>query len=172
MKKDTELNFEKDLSIDKYKLDDECLSHPVLYYRYSEMAANAKNQAGVLADTLKLRMGEANIEIRNRFTKKEIKFTEAVINAEVEKDSAVIEAREELREAELNLARLQAGVSAFEHRKSQLDNIVRLYCAGYFSTPSSSGRPRESINEQAARDAKRSLNSKKKPSVDDEEDDD
>jgi hypothetical protein len=166
--KDSALNFERDLSIDKYKLDDECLSHPVLYYRYSELAANAKNQVGILADNLKLRMGEANIDIRNRFIKKEAKFTEAVINAEVEKDRAVIEAREELREAELNLARLQAGVSAFEHRKSQLDNIVRLYCAGYFSTPSGSGRPRDNINEQAARDAKKKNLNKKKSHVDDE----
>lgn len=170
MPKNQELNFEKDLSIDKYKLDDECLSHSVLYYRYSEMTADAKNQVGVLADSLKLKMGEANIAIRNRFTKKEIKFTEAVINAEVEKDETVIDAREELREAELNLARLQAGVSAFEHRKSQLDNVVRLYCAGYFSTPSS-GRVKENINDQAARDARARMNQgKRRPSVDDEED--
>jgi hypothetical protein len=165
-----ELNFEKDLSINKYKLDDECLTHSVLYYRYSEMAADAKNQVGVLADNLKLKMGEANIAIRNRFTKKEIKFTEAVINAEVEKDETVIAAREELREAELNLSRLQAGVSAFEHRKSQLDNVVRLYCAGYFSIPSS-GKAKESINDQAARDARTRINQgKRKPSVDDEDD--
>ena len=170
--KERKLDFEKDLGIDKYKLDEECLSHPVLYYHYSEMAVNAKNEVGVLADNLKLKMSEANVEIRNRFTKKEIKFTEAVISAEVEKDASVIEAREELREAELNYARIHAGVAAFEHRKSQLDNIVRLYIAGYFSTPSGSGKPKESINEQAARDAKRSLNKgKAKPSVDDEEDD-
>jgi hypothetical protein len=167
--KDKELNFEKDLSIDKYKLDDECLSHSILYYRYSELAANAKNQVGVLADNLKLKMGEVNIEIRNHFIKKEIKFTEAVINSEVEKAQAVIEAREELREAELSLARLQAGVSAFEHRKSQLDNVVRLYCAGYFSTPTSSGKPKDSINEQASREARKGLNTKKKPTVYDKE---
>jgi len=171
--KDRKLDFEKDLSIDKYKLDEECISHPALYYRYSEMAVNAKHEAGVLADNLKLKMSEANVSIRNRFTKKEIKFTEAVIAAEVEKEETVIEAREELREAELNYARIHAGVVAFEHRKSQLDNVVRLYCAGYFSAPSSSGKPKESINEQAAKDIKRGLNKgKKKPSVDDEEDED
>jgi hypothetical protein len=163
------LNFEKDLSINKYKLDVECLTNSVLYYRYSEMTADAKNQVGVLADNLKLKMGEANIAIRNRFTKKEIKFTEAVINAEVEKDETVIAAREELREAELNLSRLQAGVSAFEHRKSQLDNVVRLYCAGYFSTPTS-GRVKESVNDLAAKDARGRMNQgKHKPSVDDED---
>ena len=170
MEKNKALNFETDLSIDKYKLDEECVTHSQLYYRYSEMAANAKNQVGVLADNLKLKMGEANIAIRNKFISKEVKFTEAVINAEVEKDETVIEAREELREAELNLARLQAGVSAFEHRKSQLDNVVRLYCAGYFSAPSSLGKPRDSINEQAASDARKSLNRKNRPTVDDEED--
>ena len=169
--KTRELNFDQDLGIDKYRLDQECVTHSQLYYRYSEMTASAKNQVGVLADDLKLRMSEANIEIRNRFTKNEMKFTEAVITAEVEKDKTVIKAKEELREAELNLARLQAGVSAFEHRKSQLDNIVKLYCAGYFSVPNGSGKPRESVNEQVSREARKNLNSKKKPSVDDDEDD-
>ena len=170
--KEQEHDFEQDLSIDKYKLDQECVTHSQLYYRYSELAAVAKNQVGILADNLKLKMGEVNILIRDRLTKKEIKFTEAVINAEVEKDESVIDAREELRQAELSLARLQAGVSASEHRKSQLDNIVRLYCAGYFSTPVSSGRPREGINEQAANNARKNLNARKKPAVadDDEED--
>jgi len=169
--KKSDLNFEEDLSIDKYKLDQECITHSVLYYRYSELAANSKNQVGILSDNLKLKMGEADIEIRNRFTKKEMKFTEAVIRAEVEKDELVIEAREELRQAELNLARLQAGVSAFEHRKSQLDNLVKLYCAGYFSTPVNSGKPKETINEQASREARATLNKsgKKKPTVDDDE---
>lgn len=167
--KDKELNFEQDLSIDKYKLDQECITHSQLYYRYSEKAAEAKNQVGILSDNLKLVMGEVNIEIRAKLAKDEVKITEALVNAEVEKSKKVTEAREELREAELNLARLQAGVSAFEHRKSQLDNIVRLYCAGYFSVPNGSGRPKESINEQVSRDARQGLNKKKKPSVDDED---
>jgi hypothetical protein len=167
--KSKELNFEQDLGIDRYKLDQECVTHSQLYYRYSEMAVEAKNQVAVLADSLKLVMGEVNTEIRAKLAKDEVKITEALINAEVEKSEKVYKAREELREAELNFARLQAGVSAFEHRKSQLDNIVRLYCAGYFSVPGGSGRPRESINEQASRDVRQGLNKKRKPSVDDED---
>jgi len=171
--KNKELNFEKDLSIDKYKLDEECVSHSVFYYRYSEMEADAKNQVSILTDNYKLKMSEVNIETRNSFIKKDTKFTEAVINAEVEKNDTVIEAKEELREAELNLARLQAGVRAFEHRKSQLDNVVRLYCAGYFSVPANSGKSRDTINEQASKDARAGLNKngKRKPVVDDEDDD-
>ena len=165
------LDFEKDLSIDKFRLDDECVTHSGLYHRYSEMEADAKNQVGILADNLKLKMGEANIGIRNAFTKKELKFTEAVISAEVEKNDNVLEAREELREAELNLSRLQAGVRAFEHRKSQLDNLVKLYCAGYFSMPGN-GKPKDTINEQASRKARSGLNRSRNkiPSVDDEDD--
>jgi len=171
MKETNVMNFEKDLSIDKYRLDDECISHSALYYRYSELAAVAKNEVGILADALKLRMGEVNITIRNDFIKKDVKFTEAVINAEVEKEESVIEAREKVRSAELTLSRLQAGVSAFEHRKSQLDNLVKLYCSGYFSNPSSSGKVKDTVNEQAARDAKKNLN-RKRPSVDDDDEED
>ena len=170
--KNKALDFETDLSIDKFKLDQECITHSQLYYRYSELEAEAKNQVGIVADNLKLKMGEANIKIRNDFIKKEMKFTEAVIASEVEKNEDVLETREELRKVELNLSRLQAGVRAFEHRKSQLDNLVKLYCAGYFSIPNN-GRPKDSINEQASREARVGLNrnGKKRPSVDDEEDD-
>ena len=172
MGKRLELDFEKDLGINKYKLDEECLSHSVLYYRYGELLADAKNEVGVLTDALKLKMGEANTGIRNRFIQKDQKFTEAVITSEVEKDTGVIEAREDLRKAELTYARLQAGVSAFEHRKSQLDNLVKLYVSGYFSTPSPGGT-KETINDQAGKDARLGLNKnrKHKPHIDDEDDD-
>jgi hypothetical protein len=170
--KKQELDFDKDLSIDKFKLDAECVSHSGIFYRYLELQAEAKNQVGILADALKLKMGEANINIRNNFIKKEVKFTEAVIASEVEKDDDVIAAREELRDAELTLARIQAGVLAFEHRKSQLDNLVKLYCSGYWSTPTSGGKQRDTINDQAARDVRKGLNrGKGKPSVDDDEED-
>jgi len=154
-------------------LDDQCVSHSGLFYRYLELAAEAKNQVGVLSDALKLKMGEANINIRNVFIKKDMKFTEAVIASEVEKDDDVVEAREALRKAELTLARIQAGVSAMEHRKSQLDNLVKLYCAGYFSTPAQSGKGRESVNDQVSREARSGLNKNRRlGTLAKEEDDD
>jgi len=165
------MDFEKDLSINKFRLDEECLTHPQRYYHYSELAAEAKNSVGVLADSLKLKMGEANIEIRNRFAKKEVKFTEAVIASEVEKDPQVLAAREELRIAELTQARLAAAVSAFEHRKSQLDNLVRLYVAGYFSSPHANG-VRDGTAEQTAREARKGLNEKRsRKNIDEDEED-
>ena len=39
-----EFDFEKDLSINKYRLDEECLSHSSLYFRYAEAAAQAKKR--------------------------------------------------------------------------------------------------------------------------------
>jgi hypothetical protein len=168
--KKQELNFEQDLSIDRYKLDQECVTHSQLYYRYSELAAESKNQVGILSDDLKLKMGEANIIIRNHLIEQGVKFTEAVINAEVEKDRTVIATRDKLRDAEINYSRLQAGVFAFEHRKSQLDNLVRLYCAGYFSTPGQSGKPKDSINKQVSREVRARLNAKKRSAVDEEDD--
>jgi hypothetical protein len=155
--KDGEFDFEKDISIDKYRLDQECVTHSVMYYRYNSLAADAKNSVAVLSDDLKLIMGEENIRIRNNFIKSEIKFTEAVINSEVEKSDSVKTAREELRHAELSLSRIEAGVRAFEHRKSQLDNLVKLYIAGYFSTPNSSGQVRDTVNEAVSNDIRKKL---------------
>lgn len=157
-----QLNFEQDLSIDKFKLDQECLSHPSLYYRYSDMLAEAKHDVGLKADNLKLVMGEANISIRNNFIKREIKFTEAVIASEVESNADVLSARDALRKSELILSKLQAGVSAFEHRKSQLDNLVKLYVAGYFSTPAGAAKPKAEQNERASQEMRSGLNGKRR----------
>ena len=47
-----EFDFEKDLSINKYRLDEECLSHSSLYFRYAEAAAQAKKMFQELRTTL------------------------------------------------------------------------------------------------------------------------
>jgi hypothetical protein len=151
-------DFEKDIEINKFKLDQECATHAGLYLYYSELAAEAANNVNVLDDNLKAVMGTANIEIRNKFTKAEMKFTEAVIASEVERSEKVITARESLRDAQYSLAKIRAGVSAFDHRKSQLDNLVRLYCAGYYSVPTAGGNARETVNDEVSRAARGALN--------------
>lgn len=152
------LDFEKDISINKYKLDEECLSHSSLYSRYASAQASAKTGVTRAKDNLELVEAERNIAIRKELADKKEKVTEATVNSILIMDKEVIRAKREVREAEDVYAKLCVAVQAFEHRKSELDNLVKLYCAGYYSTPTSSSETRKNINEQTANAVRKNLN--------------
>jgi len=120
---------ERDLSINKFKLDMECVSHASMYFRYAEAAQQAKARVGEFEDKLKLVIAKRNIDIRNDFINQGTKFTESVIDASLTMDEDVKAAREQLRNAQAEAATMSVAVSAFDHRKSQLDNLTRLYCS-------------------------------------------
>ena len=49
-----EFDFEKDLSINKFRLDEECLSHSSLYFKYAEAQQKAKSEVSKAEDNLNL----------------------------------------------------------------------------------------------------------------------
>lgn len=151
-------SFEQDLSINKYKLDEECLSHSSRYAYYSEAQAVAKSNVSKAKDNLEYVTAEANLRIRKEYTEKGEKFTEAVITSQLTLDKGVNEAKSKLREEEEVYARLSVAVQAMETRRSELDNLVKLYCAGYFSTVNTDGNVRKGINEQTSSDIRKNLN--------------
>lgn len=150
-------SFEKDITINKYKLDEECLSHSARFAYYAEACAVAKTNVAKAGDNLKLVMAEANLRIRKNYAENGQKFTEAVIASELEIDKDVLNAKEQVRDTEEIYSRLQVAVQAMDARRSELDNLVKLYVAGYFST-ADSGSTKKSINEQTSNDVRRNLN--------------
>ena len=150
-------DFQKDLSINKYKLDEECLSHSSRYAYYAEAQAVAKLNVSKAKDNLELVESEANLRIRKKFAEEGQKVTESVVSCTLAMDSDVINAKKELRDAEEVFARLSVAVSAMEARRSELDNLVKLYCAGYFSTPAN-GAERKNVNERVSDDIRKNLN--------------
>lgn len=157
-----DFDFKKDISINKYRLADECLSHASLYFNYADACAQAKLAMNRAADKLSLVKAEINIHIRGDYTSKGIKFTEALVASEIEKDAAVIAARDELREAEETYARLQVAVQAMEARKGELDNLVKLYVAGYFAEPNAIGQAQEMSNENVSDSIRVNLNKERR----------
>lgn len=151
-----------DLEIDKYRLDKECLSHSTLFFRYAEAQAEAKNKLATADDEMKLVLAKRNIEIRKAYDVVGKKFTESVIAAELENDKLVIEAKDKLRKAQETYAAMQVAVQAMDVRKSELDNLVKLYCAGYFSVPQTTGKARENENNRASEAVRAKLNGKGK----------
>ena len=158
--KDAELDFEKDISINKYRLDEECLSHASIYARYLSAQADADTAVSKAKDNLELIKSERYDVIKAGFEKKGIKFTIPMMEKAVSGDEEVIAAKNKLREAENVLAKLSVAAKAFDHRRSELDNLVKLYCAGYYSLPNSSAGSRVDANEQASKEMRKKLNNK------------
>lgn len=149
-------DFQKDITINKYKLDEECLSHSARFAYYAETCAVAKTNVSKANDNLKFVIAEANLRIRKNYSENGQKFTEAVIASELEIDKQVLKAKEQVRDAEEVYSRLQVAVQAMDSRRSELDNLVKLYVAGYFSTVDGVGK--KSINEQTSSDVRKNLN--------------
>lgn len=154
---ENEFDFEKDLFINKFKLDEECLSHSSIYFRYAEAQQEAKTEVSKADDNLKLTLAEREVAIRKAFADAGTKVTESLISANVERDENVLQARRKLRKAQDIFNKLTVAVQAFEHRKSELDNLVKLYCSGYYSTPNNDNK-KNNANEQASRQIRKNLN--------------
>lgn len=159
--KEAELDFEKDISINKYRLDEECLSHAGIYARYLSAQADADTAVSRAKDNLELVKSERYDVIKAGFDKKGVKTTIPMLDKALASDEEVVEAKNTLRKAEDVLAKLTVAVKAFEHRRSELDNLVKLYCAGYYSMPAGNeSGSRQTANEQVSKDMRKKLNNK------------
>ena len=159
-----DIDFQKELSINKYRLDEECLSHSSKYAYYAEAQALAKSELAKAKDNLEYVVAEANLRIRKDYEAEGKKVTEALVTSAIVLDVEVIEAKEKLREAEEVYNRLSVAVQAMDTRRSELDNLVKLYCAGYYSTvvPDKAENTRKNINEQTSADMRKVLNKERK----------
>ena len=153
-----DFDIKNDLKINKYKLDEECLTHASTYNRYAEMATKTKTELTKAKDKLSLITAQRNIAIREEIIKSGSKVTEKMIESYLEADKEVLKAKKEVREIEEVNASFNAMLDSFEHRKSELDNLVKLYCAGYYSVVGK----KETSTESTEKDIRKNLNKKAK----------
>lgn len=158
--KKKEFDFEKDLSINKFRLDEECLSHSSIYFRYAEAQQEAKAEVANAKDNLELVEAETNLKIRKNLSESGQKFTEAMVTSMLVVSPEIKKAKSNLREAEEVYAKLSVAVQAMDSRRSSLDNLVKLYCAGYFSVANGSSEAKKSVTEQAEKEVRKNLNHK------------
>lgn len=152
-------DIETDIKINKYRLDEECLTHASTYNRYAEMALKTKTELTKAKDKLSLITAQRNIVIREEIAKSGSKVTEKMIESYLESDKEVLKAKKEVREIEEVNATFNAMLDSFDHRKSGLDNLVKLYCAGYYSVV---GNKKETSTETTEKDIRKNLNKKAK----------
>lgn len=153
-------DFQKELKINKYRLDEECLSHASRYAYWAEACALAKGDVAKAKDNLEYVKALRSVSLRNLYMEAGEKFTEAKLENATLTDPDVLEAKKLLRDATEVYEKMLVAVNAMEARKSELDNLVKLYVAGYFSNVATGNGTRKDANEQTSNDIRRKLNSK------------
>jgi hypothetical protein len=130
------MNYEKDIVIDGESLDLEWLHQPALMMRYTQNSARRRKELEEARQSLDVAKAEADKMIRTNPDKYGIeKMTETVVANAVLKEKGYQQAYTEYLEAKYESDMAQGAVNAFEHRKSALENLVRLYGQQYFSGP-------------------------------------
>ena len=128
-----DFDIERDLAIDRFKLDLEAVSLPSIYFRYSDAVREAKEIVSEKKDAVDAVVAEREIAIREECANNGTKTTEGIIKAMVNSDKDVLAAKKELRDAMAMHGRLQVAVSALETKRSEIDNLVKLYCNAYYA---------------------------------------
>ena len=128
-------NFEKDLIVDKLRLDDECEVQASLYYHWAQELAAAKEEANQADDRVKALLAQKSL-LYLRNPPSDIKVTEAVFDALLNDDSDIRIAREDVTRTSHKVDTIWAMINALDNRKSMLDNLVKLQVSSYYNTES------------------------------------
>lgn len=127
--------FDKDVSINPEALDVEWLRQPRLVAKYSEALASAKESMTRAKDSIDVVKAEVDGELRAGFAADAKKPTEAAIAAMVLQAQSYQDANEAYLVAKRRADMVQAAVTALDHKKAALENLVRLFGQNYFAGP-------------------------------------
>ena len=130
------MNYEDDIKIDETALDVEWLNQPRLCLKYSQELAEAKKEVDQAKEKLDVIRADLDKEIRNNPKKFGMeKITEGAIQSNIVIHNLFRTAETRLTEAKYKSEMIRAAVSAIEHRKDALENLVKLYGQQYFAGP-------------------------------------
>jgi hypothetical protein len=146
-----EFDFEADLHIDKNNLDEEIVAQPNMMMKYSVFHAQAQLDRDRAKQNLDQTKARLNHSIREAAKEAGEKFgaggvTDSVVDARIRQHPDYIEARDRYDKAEYKVNVLFGGVMAMNARRPLLEELVRLYLNGYWSTP----RPQGDFGSQAS----------------------
>jgi hypothetical protein len=127
--------FKKELEIDKYSLEDECIRQPNLYAKYAELYAEAEREMALAKLERDKVLAELDKEIRTKhelygFTKPP---TETAIERWVKANARYIAAQSERIQAGYKMNVIDGIKWALQHRKSSLEHLVSLFLNNYYS---------------------------------------
>lgn len=135
-KKQTTMNYEKDITIDETSLDLEWLDQPRLMMRYVRHAADMRKEMDEAKERLDNEQAELDKKVRSNPERYGIdKITETAVRNAVLSHERFKKVNEEYMEASYEHNMAQGAVRAIETKKTALENLVRLHGQQYFAGP-------------------------------------
>ena len=128
------MGYKDDLRIDRHTLDEEWMRQPGLFAKYSEEYAESIFLRDKAKDQMELINAEIDSDVRADPVEfgMEGKVTDKAIASAVSQAEEVIQAKGDYLEACKDCNVLLGAKISFEHKKSALDALVKLYLSGYW----------------------------------------
>ena len=130
---ESDFDLKKDVSLDKYTLDDESDNHAENVRKWGKLLAEAQYIASKCKEVMETTLAELQIEARNGGM--EGKPTVDAVNAWVKSHPKYVKAYKRKIKAEAAVEFLKSGVKAMEHKKHMILNESNLWMCGYFARP-------------------------------------
>lgn len=136
--------------IDVNELDREWVGQPELFHTYAIQAADARLALDEAKAQLDITRAEIDKDIRDRPAHYDLeKVTETALLSVLLLQPMHQKAVRAVNKAKHDLDIVQAAVTALDHRKKALENLVFLHGQNYFSTPRVSGDSVAKMKESA-----------------------
>jgi len=124
------------LQIDENNLDKEWLAQPSMFFKCAEDAAMAKRLLDQARNKLEVTKAKVSKDVRENPGNYDLqKVTEAAVEVAVSGDDEYQEAQEAVVDARYAVGICDAMVSAMDHRRRALENLVHLFLSSYYSEP-------------------------------------
>jgi len=143
--------FKDDLIIDKYDLDGEWLKQPIIFSKWSMEYSQAILERDRAKQKVELVRAQLDLKIRSNPKDYGLeKVTESSVNSIISLEKEYKDALEELNQAVYNLSVMSAAKEAIDQKRAALENLTKLFLAGYWAEGKSVEKEREKMSEQTA----------------------
>jgi len=151
--------YQKDLEIAKHSLDWEWQRQAGLFLKYSDEFANANLLRDRAKENIEIVKAELNKSILADPGKFSIdKITVASVDAVIKTDKKVIKAIDKWLQLKYEAEIFGSAKQAFEHKKSALEHLAKLYLSGYWSSPRISSDAKQEVETSKKKKMVKKLN--------------
>jgi hypothetical protein len=127
------MDFENDLQIDKYGLDDEWAKQPSTFHKWSVQLAESEMERDRAKENIDLVRAELDMAIRSDPAKFKLeKITEASVSSAITVNQKYKDSVDEYLKLKYNHKIIQSAIESLNHKKFALDNLVRLFLSEYY----------------------------------------
>ena len=149
-------SYANDISIDKYVLDEEWLKQPTIFMKWVDNYAQAVLERDRIKDRLDVVRAEIDGEIRTN-PPEGGKLTEAAISNIIVQSQRYRTIMDGLIKANYDVNVLSGVKESLNHKKSALENLTKLFLAGYYTSPHVPSGMQEQVDRKTSDQLKERL---------------